>query len=106
MADDETIEDVLAEYDRVAARTEETIAGIADLGQAVPVDKSVPWNPKDIDSWSVRWVLLHLIEETSRHTGHADIIREAVDGGTAYPLLAAAEGWPDSPWLKAWKPSA
>ncbi|UQU65180.1 DinB family protein [Couchioplanes caeruleus] len=105
LADDEPIEAVLAEYDRVAAKTEETVAGIDDLGQAVPVDHSVPWNPKDLDNWSVRWVLLHLIQETARHTGHADIIREAIDGGTAYPIMAAAENWPDSPWMQKWKPS-
>jgi hypothetical protein len=101
----ETLKDVFAEYERVAAKTEETIAAIDDLGQAVPVDHSVPWNPKDLDNWSVRWVLLHLIQETARHAGHADIIREHIDGGTAYPLLAAAENWPESPWLKPWRPA-
>jgi uncharacterized damage-inducible protein DinB len=105
LADGESIDDVFANYDRVAARTEKTIAEIADLGQEVPIDKSVPWNPKDIDHWSVRWVLLHLIQETARHAGHADIVREAVDGGTAYPIMAAAEGWPESPWMKPWKPA-
>ncbi|MEU7907925.1 DinB family protein [Actinoplanes sp. NPDC049118] len=105
LRDDETIEDVLADYDRVAAKTEKTIAEIADLGQDVPIDHSVPWNPKDLDNWSVRWVLLHLIQETARHAGHADIIREALDGGTAYPIMAAAEGWPESPWMKPWKPT-
>jgi len=30
--------------------------------------------------WSLRWVLTHLIEETARHNGHADLLREAVDG--------------------------
>jgi len=102
----ETIDEVFANYERIAAKTEKTIAEIADLGQDVPVDKSVPWNPKDLDNWSVRWVLLHLIQETARHAGHADIIREAVDGGTAYPIMAAAEGWPESPWMKPWKPAA
>jgi len=105
LSDGETIEDVLANYERIAARTEKTIAEIADLDQDVPVDHSVPWNPKDLDNWSVRWVLLHLIQETARHAGHADIIREAVDGGTAYPIMAAAEGWPESPWMKPWKPA-
>ena len=105
LRDDETIEDVFARYDRIAARTEKTIAEIADLGQDVPVDHSVPWNPKDLDNWSVRWVLLHLIQETARHAGHADIIREAIDGGTAYPIMAAAEGWPESPWMKPWRPA-
>jgi uncharacterized damage-inducible protein DinB len=106
LGEDETIEDVFARYDRIAARTEKTIAEIADLDQDVPVDHSVPWNPKDLDNWSVRWVLLHLIQETARHTGHADIIRESVDGATAYPIMAAAEGWPESPWLKPWQPAA
>jgi hypothetical protein len=59
----------------------------------------VPWFPKGVAAWSVRWVLLHLIEETARHAGHADLLREAVDGATAYPLLAAAESWPATPWL-------
>jgi hypothetical protein len=63
----------------------------------------VPWNRKDLKYWNVRWILLHLIQETARHAGHADIIRESVDGATAYPLMAAAEGWPETPWLKPWR---
>jgi uncharacterized damage-inducible protein DinB len=106
MGEDETLADVLARYDEVAARTEEVIAGITDLGQRVPVPKKVPWFPKDVDAWSVRWVLLHLIEETARHAGHADIVREHIDGATAFPLMAAAEGWPESPWMTPWKPAA
>ncbi|MEV6874015.1 DinB family protein [Amycolatopsis sp. NPDC051128] len=102
---DETLESVLKRYDEVAARTAEVIAGIDDLGQAVPVPKGVPWFPQDVEAWSVRWVLLHLIQETARHAGHADIIREHIDGGTAIPLMAAAEGWPESPWIKPWKPT-
>jgi uncharacterized damage-inducible protein DinB len=105
MGEDETLADVLARYDEVAARTEEVIAGITDLGQPVPVPKEVPWFPKDVDAWSVRWVLLHLIEETARHAGHADIVREHIDGATAFPLMAAAEGWPESPWMTPWKPA-
>jgi hypothetical protein len=35
-----------------------------------------------VEAWSVRWVLLHLIEETARHAGHADILRELTDGST------------------------
>jgi hypothetical protein len=103
---DETLADVVAGYDEVARETEAVIAGIADLGQPVPVPKGVPWYPDDVDAWSVRWVLLHLIEETARHAGHADIVREAVDGATAYPLMAAAEGWPATPWLQPWEPAS
>ncbi|WP_103340532.1 DinB family protein [Amycolatopsis sp. CA-126428] len=105
LGEDETLEGALARYDEVAARTAEVIAGIDDLGQAVPVPKGVPWFPKDVEAWSVRWVLLHLIQETARHAGHADIIREHIDGGTAFPLMAAAEGWPESPFIKPWTPA-
>jgi uncharacterized damage-inducible protein DinB len=103
LGESETLASVLDRYDRVAARTEEVIAGIEDLGQAVPVPQGVPWYPKDVEAWSVRWVLLHLIEETARHAGHADIIRESLDGATAMPLMAAAEGWPESDWVKPWR---
>ena len=102
LADGETIEDVFARYDRIAEQTEKTVLDIADLDHPVPIDHSVPWNPADHDFWSLRWVLLHLIQETARHAGHADIVRESVDGATAYPLMAAAEGWPETPWLKPW----
>jgi uncharacterized damage-inducible protein DinB len=105
LADGETIEDVFARYDRVAERTEQTVAELDDLDHQIAIDHSVPWNRKDMDHWTVRWILLHLIEETARHVGHADIIRESVDGATAFPLLAAAEGWPETPWLKPWTPA-
>jgi uncharacterized damage-inducible protein DinB len=103
---DETLAGVLDDYAQAARETDEVIAGIADLGQAVPVPKDMPWFPKDVDAWSVRWVLLHLIEETARHLGHADIVRESLDGATAIPLLAAVEGWPATEWVKPWQAPA
>jgi uncharacterized damage-inducible protein DinB len=105
LAEGESIDEVFARYDRVAAETEKTVAEIGDLGHQIPVDHSVPWNRPDLTHFTVRWILLHLIEETARHTGHADIVRESIDGATAFPLLAAAEGWPESPWLKPWQPA-
>ncbi len=105
VAEDETYDDLTAFYDRVAAETDRVIAGVADLGRPVPIDHSVPWNPREYDNWSVRWVLLHLIQETARHSGHADIIRETVDGATAWPLMAAAEGWPETDFIKPWQPT-
>jgi uncharacterized damage-inducible protein DinB len=101
---DETLADALARYDAVAKETEAVIAGITDLDRPVPVPKGVPWFPDDVDAWSVRWVLLHLIEEIARHAGHADIVRESIDGATMYPLMAAAEGWPATDWLQPWQP--
>ena len=102
LADGETIEDVFARYDRVAEQLEKTVNEIGDLDYQIEIDHSVPWNRKDLTHWNIRWILLHLIEEIARHNGHADIIRESVDGGTAFALMAAAEGWPETPWLKPW----
>ncbi|GII94850.1 DinB family protein [Sinosporangium siamense] len=99
----ETLASVLDLYAEVAAETEEIVAGVADLAQEVPVPPE-PWYPSDVKAWSVRWVLFHLIEETARHAGHADIVREAIDGATAFPLMAAAEGWPATEWLTPWEP--
>jgi uncharacterized damage-inducible protein DinB len=98
----ETLAGALAELDAAARDTEAVIAGIADLGQAVPVPDE-PWFPKDVEAWSVRWVLLHLIEEVARHAGHADIVREAIDGAQGVALMAAAEGWPATDWLQPWE---
>jgi hypothetical protein len=94
----ETLASVLALYDEVARESEAIIAEIPDLGQPVVVPPA-PWFPKNVKSWSVRWVLLHAIEETARHGGHADILREALDGKTWYELMAASEGWSD---VMAW----
>jgi uncharacterized damage-inducible protein DinB len=104
MRADETLADVLAGYDDVARRTEATVVAIAELEHPVPVPQGVPWFPDDIDAWTVRWVLLHLVQETARHTGHADIVRETIDGATAFPLMAAAEQWPATPWMQPWTP--
>ncbi|HMD47285.1 MAG TPA: DUF664 domain-containing protein [Acidimicrobiales bacterium] len=101
---DETLAGVLDLYHRVADVTAEVTAGL-DLGQPVPVPRDEPWFPDDVEAWSVRWVLLHLIEETARHAGHADIVREAIDGATAYSLLAAVEGWPATEWVQPWAPT-
>jgi uncharacterized damage-inducible protein DinB len=101
MGEDETLDDLLADLEAAGRETEAIVAGIADLGQAVPVPDA-PWFPKDVEAWSVRWVLLHLIEEVARHAGHADIVRESIDGATCFELLAAAEGWPATEWLQPW----
>jgi uncharacterized damage-inducible protein DinB len=105
MAPDETLQGVLDLLDGVAAETSRVIAAIPDLGAPVPVPQGVPWFPSDVAAWSVRWVLLHLIEETARHAGHADIVRESLDGASAFPLMAAAEGWPETPWMTPWRPA-
>ena len=43
----------------------------------------------------MRWLLIHLVEETGRHAGHADILRETLDGRTALQLVAEEAGYSD-----------
>lgn len=101
MGQDETLAQILAAFD---AQNAETIRLIetADLGAAVPIPQHVPWFPKDVPAWSVRWVIFHMIEELARHAGQGDIIRESIDGATLYELLAGIEDWPATEWLTPW----
>ena len=75
---DETLESVLAGYEAVAARTAEVLAATPDLGASHPLPEA-PWFEPGA-RWSVRRVLYHLIAETAQHAGHADVIRESIDG--------------------------
>lgn len=101
MREDETLAGILAAFDEGNAEALALIES-ADLGAAVPIPQEVPWFPKDVPAWSVRWVLFHMIEELARHAGQADIIRESIDGATLYELLAGLEDWEPTPWLTPW----
>jgi uncharacterized damage-inducible protein DinB len=103
LEEDETLAGVLQQYADACARTNAVVDGIDDLGRPVPLPEA-PWFP-DRERCTVRWILFHLIEETARHAGHADIIREALDGGLSGPLMAATEGWPEDGWVKPWRPA-
>jgi hypothetical protein len=82
----------------VASHTEKSVNELADLGAPLPpTTPGAPWIPAGL-VWTPRWILLHLIEETARHAGHADIVRESLDGATCWTLMAAAEDWPAQPW--------
>lgn len=77
MSDGDTLAGLLAGYQRVADRTAELVATL-DLDATHPLPVA-PWFEPGA-SWSVRRVLLHVIGETAQHAGHADIIRESLDG--------------------------
>ncbi len=78
MTDQETLDGLLADYAAAAARTEKIARDLPDLDaeHALPV---TPWWPEGM-RWSARRALLHILAETSQHAGHADIVREAIDG--------------------------
>ena len=69
----DTVEDLAAAYERACARSRE-VAARFDLDHVVP-------HPQ-LGEVSLRWIMVHLIEETARHAGHADILRELTDGET------------------------
>ncbi|GAA0622286.1 DinB family protein [Kribbella sandramycini] len=73
----ETLADVLAEYEKTAAATDELVRTL-DLNATYELP-AAPWQPPGV-FWSVRRVFLHITAETAQHAGHADIIREAIDG--------------------------
>ncbi|WP_028924382.1 DinB family protein [Pseudonocardia acaciae] len=74
----ETLAGVLERYEEVARRTDEVIASLPDLDASHPLPEA-PWYEPGA-RWSARLVLMHIIAETAQHSGHADIIREALDG--------------------------
>jgi uncharacterized damage-inducible protein DinB len=73
VGDQESVAELLAAYDAACARSRE-IAAKFDLDYAVPQDQ--------LGQVSLRWIYTHMIEETARHAGHADILRELTDGAT------------------------
>jgi hypothetical protein len=74
----DTLGAILDRYAEVAARTDELVATLPNLddGHALP---EAPWFQPGA-RWSARRVLLHIAAETAQHAGHADIIRESIDG--------------------------
>jgi hypothetical protein len=78
MLEGDTVAGVLERYEEVARRTTEIIESLPDFDAEHPLP-AAPWFEPGA-AWSVRRVLLHLIAETAQHAGHADIIRESLDG--------------------------
>ncbi|HEY3466352.1 MAG TPA: DinB family protein [Amycolatopsis sp.] len=72
-APEDGVAEVVARYRETVERANRVLDGCPDLGAPVPGRDGAP---------SVRWALTHLIEETGRHAGHADILRELIDGST------------------------
>ncbi len=101
MRSDETLAGLLRAFEGQNAESLRLVE-TADLDAEVPVPRDVPWFPANQKAWSVRWVILHVINELARHAGHADIIRETIDGATMYELIAGLEGWEIQGWVKPW----
>jgi hypothetical protein len=71
------LEVLLDEYDAQCARSREIVAGHQ-------FDDVEAWAPEGLELVSLRWIVGHLLEETARHLGHLDALRELIDGTTSY----------------------
>ena len=71
-------------FDELVVILEEAIAD-ADrrIGASQTLDRRTVRTTRDGEHWSLRWILVHMIEEYARHCGHADLIRESIDGASA-----------------------
>ena len=74
VGEDETTASVVTGYLRACARSREVVAQAGSLDQTVPHPRA--------GEMDLRWLLVHMVEETARHNGHADVIRELLDGTT------------------------
>ncbi|WP_327329432.1 DinB family protein [Streptomyces sp. NBC_01208] len=89
---DETVPQMLEFWAKVAAETEAFIRhDVRSMDDTFPLPPA-PWFPED-GHCSMRWLLIHLVEEAGRHAGHADILRETLDGRTALQLVAEEAGY-------------
>ena len=68
------VDEAFATWRREVARSDEILAGVTSLDEVFPHGRH--------GELSIRWLLLHMIEEYARHNGHADLLREAIDGVT------------------------
>ncbi|APX33646.1 hypothetical protein BH708_14015 [Brachybacterium sp. P6-10-X1] len=95
--EEDTAESLIAELQQVAEHL--TAALRASDPEAEGQFPDQPWF-EGRTTWTVRWYALHQIEENARHAGHADILRESIDGKGAYELnaLAAGQEWPPAGW--------
>ncbi|MHB8296269.1 MAG: DinB family protein [Acidimicrobiales bacterium] len=78
-AADDTPEQLRELWEEVVARSRVTLGDALEVGG---LDGLVRRPPSGVEPASVRWVLCHMIEEYARHNGHADLLRESIDGQT------------------------
>jgi hypothetical protein len=104
LAEDETASDALAAFD--AARTA-YVAALAAVDPSAPtIEDSAPWfGIFDNRPARGRYLLVHQIEEMARHAGHADIIREQIDGISIPAIVLTAEGMPASDYFAPYVPA-
>ena len=104
LTETETLDGVLAQFDEACAAY---LASVRDCDpDARVMEPPAPWygRTEPVETTD-RYALLHHVEELARHAGHADIIREQLDGANAASLSAAVEGRPANAFVTPWRPA-
>ena len=94
---EESREDVIGRYRRAWAHSDATI-------EALPLDATghVPWWPPERSEVTLQRILVHVIAETSQHGGHADVVRELIDGKVGLSLKYDNLGNEKMTWQQHW----
>jgi uncharacterized damage-inducible protein DinB len=93
MTESETLADLVDAFHAAAAEFDRVVRDEPDLDRQVTLPR-YPWSPPHPVVWTIRHILLHIFREIAHHAGHADIIREALDGANTTARMAefAAKG--------------
>ncbi|MDQ0986154.1 DinB family protein [Streptomyces sp. V2I9] len=89
MTDGETLAAHLDAFHAAAEAFDRAVREEPDLDREVTLPR-YPWSPPQPGVWTVRHVLLHVFREIAHHSGHADIVREALDGASTTEQMAKA----------------
>ena len=104
LTDDETAPDAIAEFDATRAEYLAAIAATDPSAQTVVLP--APWyGIHDSRSAFMRYGLVHQIEELARHAGHADIIREQIDGMAVPAIVLSESGMPANDFFQPYVPA-
>ncbi|MCB0975951.1 MAG: DUF664 domain-containing protein [Acidimicrobiales bacterium] len=104
LTDEETAESVLADFDETRAEYLSLIAALDP--DADVIEPPQPWDGIfDARPAKARYYLIHQIEEMARHAGHADIIREQIDGALVPHLVMTIEGVPANDYFTPFEPA-
>lgn len=104
LRDDESLEQTIAVFDRRRVAVVEWIRA-SSPGEQITVPPAPWYGLMTSAPATLRYSFVHLIEELARHAGHADIIREQIDGANALELLLADTGRPATPFAQPWSPA-
>ena len=102
MRPEETLPEVIGRFDAMAASLDATLAGDVDPDEEVEQPPAPWYGITEPSAVRRRYHLVHIVEELARHAGHADIIREEIDGASAPALVFAVTGRPANPFVTPW----